>query len=184
MDTNQIHVRETNDSDLNNILEVEKQAFGYDKEAELVRQLLSDETAAPVVSLLAMHENEAVGHILFTKAKIEGTAPTPLVYILAPLAVKPGFQKQGLGAMLIREGLRKLKKIDVEMVFVLGHMKYYPQYGFTPDAGKLGFPAPYPIPPEHADAWMVQALSSDGLSRTTGKVICADALHKPEHWRE
>ena len=86
--------------------------------------------------------------------------------------------------MLIREGLRKLKEIDVEMVFVLGHMKYYPQYGFTPDAGKAGFPAPYPIPPEHADAWMVQALSSDGLSRTTGKVICADALHKPEHWRE
>ena len=62
MDTKQIHVRETNDSDLNDILEVEKQAFGYDKEAELVRQLLSDETAAPVVSLLAMHENEAVGH--------------------------------------------------------------------------------------------------------------------------
>jgi putative acetyltransferase len=66
--------------------------------------------------------------------------------------------------MLIREGLRKLKEIGVEMVFVLGHMKYYPQYGFTPDAGRLGFPAPYPIPPEHADAWMVQALSSDGLS--------------------
>ena len=184
MDTKEIHVRETDDSDLNDILEVEKQAFGYDKEAELVRQLLNDETAAPVISLLALHENEAVGHILFTKATIEGTAPTPLVYILAPLAVKPGFQKQGIGGVLIREGLRRLEEIDVEMVFVLGHMKYYPQYGFTPDAGKLGFPAPYPIPPEHAAAWMVQALSSDSRSRTTGKVICADALHKPEHWRE
>ena len=118
MDRKKVHVRETDDSDLNDILDVETQAFGYDKEAELVRQLLSDETAAPVVSLLAMHENEAVGHILFTKATIEGTAPTPLVYILAPLAVKPDFQKQGIGGILIREGLRKLKEIGVEMVMV------------------------------------------------------------------
>jgi putative acetyltransferase len=136
------------------------------------------------MSLLAFHGNEAVGHILFTKATIEGTTSTPLVYILAPLAVKPGFQKQGIGGLLIREGLRRLKEIGVEMVFVLGHMEYYPRYGFTPDAGKAGFPAPYPIPPEHADAWMVQALSSDGLSRITGKVLCADALDKAEHWRE
>lgn len=184
MEIQNIFIRQTGDSDLNDILDVEKQAFGYDKEAELVRQLLSDGSAAPVLSLLAYRDTEAIGHILFTKAAIEGVDPSPLVYILAPLTVKPGFQKQGLGGMLIREGLRRLKEMDAEMVFVLGHMKYYPRYGFTPDAGRLGFPAPYPIPPEHADAWMVQALSPDGLCRTTGRVICADALLKPEHWRE
>ena len=184
MDTKKIHVSATDDSNLNDILEVEKQAFGYDKEAELVRQLLNDETAAPVMSLLAFNEKEAVGHILFTRVTIEGADPSPLAYILAPLAVKPGFQKQGIGGMLISEGLQKLKEIGVEMVFVLGHMEYYPRYGFTPDAGKLGFPAPYPIPPEHADAWMVQALSSDGLSRKTGRVVCPESLQKPEHWRE
>ena len=70
------------------------------------------------------------------------------------------------------------------MVFVLGHMEYYPRYGFTPDAGRLGFSAPYPIPSEFANAWMVQALQPYGLSKAKGKVICADALDRPEHWRE
>lgn len=86
--------------------------------------------------------------------------------------------------MLIREGLEKLKELGTKMVFVLGHMDYYPRFNFTPDAGSLGFPAMYPIPAKHANAWMVQALSPDGLCQTTGRIICADALQKLEHWRE
>ncbi len=82
--------------------------------------------------------------------------------------------------MLIKEGLQKLKKIGSEIVFVLVHKKYYPRFGFTPDAGRPGFPTPYPIPAKNADAWMVQALTSKGLNYTTGKVICATELNKPE----
>jgi len=69
------------------------------------------------------------------------------------------------------------------MVFVLGHPAYYPRYGFKP-AGHLGFEAPFSIPNEHADAWMVQALRPGIIDSFIGKVICADALNKPEHWRE
>jgi TPR repeat protein len=52
------------------------------------------------------------------------------------------------------------------------------------DAGKLGYAAPYPIPDEHADAWMVQELTDGAIGAVSGTVICADALNKPEHWRE
>lgn len=97
MDTKQIEIRETTESDINDILEVEKQAFGFDKEAELVHQLLCDKSATPLISLLAFHNKEAVGHILFTKAVIEGADPSPLVHILAPLAIKPGYQKKRAG---------------------------------------------------------------------------------------
>lgn len=55
--------------------------------------------------------------------------------------------------------------------------------GFSP-AALLGFQAPYPIPNEHADAWMVQPLRPDVIGSVTGKVICSDELNKPEHWRE
>ncbi len=184
MDMKQIQIRETGEADLNDILEVEKQAFGYDKEAELVHQLLNDKSAALMLSLLAFCDDEAIGHILFTKAAIEGTDPSPLVHILAPLAVKPDYQKQGLGGMLIREGLKKLKELGTKMVFVLGHMEYYPKFGFTHDAGGLGFPAPYPIPAKHANAWMVQALRDDVLGRVQGDVKCSDVLNQPEHWQE
>ncbi len=52
------------------------------------------------------------------------------------------------------------------------------------DAKKLGFPAPYPIPEEVKEAWMVQSTSSTAVSKYKGKVICSDMLNKPEHWRE
>lgn len=179
-----IQIRETNKSDLKDIIEVEKKAFGHEDEAELVNQLLSDKSAAPVISLLAFYQNEAIGHILFTKATLDGATAPPLIYLLAPLAVKPAFQRQGIGGMLINEGLKKLNETGAEMVFVLGHADYYPKYGFLPGAGSMGYDAPYPIPEEHANAWMVQAISSTGLSKIKGRVICADSISKPEYWRE
>lgn len=65
--------------------------------------------------------------------------------------------------MLINEGLKKLKEIGAEIVFVLGHENYYPRYGFKQDSGNMVFIAPYPIPEEHADAWMFYLPSSDSL---------------------
>lgn len=185
MKVNNIEIRETGHSDYRNIMDVEKQAFGYDKEAKLTADLLKDETAEPILSLLAFYKDEAVGHILFTRVYLNKMdASQPLLHILAPLAIKPPFQKQGIGGMLINEGLERLKKIGSEMVFVLGHMDYYPKFGFIPDAGKLGYSAPYPIPEEYLNAWMVQSLNPEGFVINQGKVICANELNKPEHWRE
>jgi len=149
----------------------------------LVRELLHDHSAKPVLSLLAFKQDRAVGHILFTTARLFGTKDTASIVILAPLAIVPDAQKQGIGGRLIEQGLGLLSKSRVDLVFVLGHPEYYPRYGFKP-AGHLGFEAPYPIPDEHADAWMVQALRPGVIGSVSGKVICADALNKPEHWRE
>ncbi|NIP71638.1 MAG: N-acetyltransferase, partial [Gammaproteobacteria bacterium] len=77
--------------------------------------------------------------------------------ILAPLAVHPDHQGRGIGGSLVREGLARLKGAGVELVFVLGYPAYYAKLGLSP-AGEKGFEAPHPIPPESADAWMVQAL--------------------------
>ncbi len=180
-----IVIRKTDKKDFNNIMEVQERAFGYKKEADLTADLLKDKTAEPVLSLMAFYAGKPVGHILFTRVYInEMSSDQPLVHILAPLAVIPEFQKQGIGGVLIREGLRLLKESGSEMVFVLGHMDYYPRHGFVPDAEKPGYSAPYPIPKEYADAWMVQFLNPEGGRVKKGKVICADELNKPQHWRE
>ena len=62
--TGKIVIRETVPADLAAIVEVHKKGFGYDKEAGLTAELLSDPTAEPTVSLLALRDGEAVGHIL------------------------------------------------------------------------------------------------------------------------
>lgn len=180
-----IIIKETSNNDLITIFEVEKQAFGHDKEACLTEALLSDSTAKPVLSLLSFQNERAVGHILFTRVYMnEMSDNQPLIHILAPLAVIPEYQKQGIGKMLIKEGLQKLKQSGSEMVFVLGHVGYYDRHGFVPDAAKLGFRPPFHIPEEFADAWMMQSLSSSDINIEKGKVVCAKELNKPEHWRE
>ena len=177
-------IRKTTESDLNDVLFVETEAFGYDKEANLVKALLHDSSAMPVLSLLAFDDQEKpVGHILFTKVRITEVEDTGSAAILAPLAIIPDEQAKGIGGALIKEGLKLLSESGVDLVFVLGHPGYYPRHGFKP-AGALGFEAPYPIPAEHADAWMVQELRPGVIGTLSGKVVCADELNKPEHWRE
>lgn len=183
-----MQIREASEADLDDVLAVESLAFGHDKEAGLVRDLLDDDTAKPRLSLLAFDGDRAVGHILFTAARLAETESTTRVALLAPLAVVPDAQKQGVGGKLVERGLQLLRQAGVELVFVLGHPDYYPRHGFQP-AGRLGLDAPYPIPDEHAGAWMVQALrpnliGPDVIDAVSGKVVCADALQKPEHWRE
>ena len=178
-----MYIREATDEDLGDVLEVERLAFGENEEAELVRELLVDPTARPLISLLAFEEDRAVGHILFTSASLMDPKSEVKVSLLAPLAVVPDKQRKGIGGDLIRDGLAKLKDSGVDLVFVLGHPEYYPKHGFKP-AGILGYEAPYPIATENADAWMVQALRQSVIGSVKGKVICADALQDPKYWIE
>lgn len=178
-----IHIREASKTDLDDVLAVECAAFGGDIEAELVRDLLEDLSAKPFLSLLAFQGNRAVGHILFTTAHLAGAQDTVSIALLAPLAVVPDAQKQGVGTQLIEKGLQMLSESGIDLVFVLGHPSYYPRHGFKP-AGALGFDAPYPIPEEHIEAWMVRSLYPDIIGTVSGKVVCANALDKPDLWQE
>ena len=180
-----MEIRPTKESDLHDVLLVEKAAFGTEEGqeiADLVNDLLGDPSAMPILSLIAIKENQVIGHILFTKAIIDSNHSISAV-ILAPLAVIPAAQLQGVGSQLVNEGLKCLSESGVDLVFVLGHPDYYPRHGFKP-ASILGFDAPYPIQQEHADAWMVKELRSGVIGSISGKVQCCDVLNQPEHWRE
>ena len=170
--------------DLTTVLDIQSIVFPDEPSvAELTVDLLKDDSAEPRISLLAYDADKPVGHILFTKATIENGDDNVLMHILAPLAVLPEYQNQGIGGLLIAEGFKRLKEIGSKVVFVLGHITYYPKHGFINDAGNLGYPAPYPIPKKVKDAWMVMPLTSEGLINK-GKVICAKAMDSPEHWAE
>lgn len=169
--------------DFNSVYDIECQAFGKDKEAKLVADLLDDPTASPRLSLLASIGGKAVGHILFTAVTLIGAKVPVTASILAPLAIIPDAQGRGVGGALIAQSLHMLKADGTELVFVLGHPGYYPRHGFQ-TAGHLGFEAPYPIPEEVADAWMVQELKDNTIGSTSGRVQCADTLNRPEYWRE
>ncbi len=179
-------IRESKESDKSDIFNIHTLAFGKKEGpeiAELVADLFDDRTADPSLSLVAVEKNRLIGHILFTKATLSGHTDSVKIQLLAPLAIRPEFQKKGGGGRLIKEGLKRLKASGTQLVFVLGHPEYYPRSGFRP-AGVLGFSAPYPIPDEHAAAWMVLELVPGMIGSVHGQVRCSDGLDHPRHWGE
>lgn len=176
-----MQIRSSTPADLTDIEQLLLAAFNDEGPAiaRLVNDLLNDPTARPALSLVAIEDEHVVGHILFSRVTIPGHELS--ARILAPLAILPTHQKHGIGGALIREGLHRLEKTGTRLVFVLGHTTYYPRFGFEP-ALPFGLNAPYPIPPAHSEAWMVQALNDQPLEKMEATVCCADALANPEYW--
>ena len=173
-------IRDAGAGDIGAVLDVQRRAFGRDTEPDLVRALLSDPTAEPLVSLLAVSGNVPVGHILFTHVTV-GNLDRPAGTILAPLAVLPDAQGMGVGRALIAEGLARCAAGGIALVFVFGDPAYYSRFGFTP-AMPHDLAPPFPVTPEHLDAWRVRPSCDGVLARARGSVRCADALMRPELW--
>jgi putative acetyltransferase len=178
-----MNIRPARHDDRAAVLAVEGAAFATPAEAELVAALLEDPTAQPIVSLLAEAEGKPIGHILFTGAVVHSDGAQVPASILAPLAVIPEAQGRGVGRALIDAGIDALTALDIGLVFVLGHIDYYPRAGFRP-ALPLGLRAPYEIDPAVADAWMVRETRPGLLGAVKGTVRCAGTLMQPELWRE
>ncbi len=178
-----MRLRDTTQADLPAVLRVQREAFGQEGEAELTRAILADPTAAPVLSLLAEENGEALGHVLFSGARLAEPESGCRAAILAPLAVVPKAQGQGVGGRLVRAGLDRLCEDGVDLVFVLGDPAYYSRFGFAP-AAPQGLAAPYALPKAYAEAWMVQAPGGGPPGRVRGSVTCCDTLMKPELWGE
>ena len=179
-------LRKALESDIQAISDVVIAAFGNvqgQEIADLITDLLEDPCAYPMLSLVATINDRIVGYILFTNTQIKHSQQMVSSAILAPLAIHPEYQNQGIGGQLIKEGIEQLKASGVKLVFVLGHPDYYPKHGFSA-AGVVGFDAPYPIPFENSGAWMVQELHPGIIGYVRGRVVCAEALNDPKHWRE
>ena len=103
-------------------------AFGQAAEANLVERLRRD---GEVVLALTAEDDPPVGHIVFSRLTLP-ESPSVRACALAPLAVSPSHQRQGVGSALVREGLRRLAESGTDLVIVLGEPAYYGGFGFTP----------------------------------------------------
>lgn len=162
-----VEIRQETEADFSDVYEVNQSAFEQDTEARLVELLRNTDAFIPSLSLVAAIDNKIVGHILFTKIKIrndEGNEYDSLA--LAPMAVKPALQRQGIGGQLIRYGLSEARELGHKSVIVVGHEHYYPKFGFVP-AGKWQIKAPFEVP---ANVFMAVELVEDGLKDISGTV--------------
>jgi len=119
-------------------------AFEQPAEADLVDALRL--AARPFLSLVAAEEEgEIVGHICFTPVTVGDSQSSLSVAGLAPMAVLPGYQNQGIGSRLVETGLDECRRAGFTLAVVLGHPEYYPRFGFRP-ASAFGLRSEYDVP--------------------------------------
>jgi putative acetyltransferase len=122
-----IAIRRERAEDAAEVRHVNERAFAQPAEADLVEKLRQACTDA--LSLVAV-DGGVVGHILFTPVVVESAGRQVLGMGLAPLAVLPDRQRQGIGSQLVRRGLDILRERGCPFVVVVGHPEYYPRFGF------------------------------------------------------
>jgi putative acetyltransferase len=169
------YIRPELPEDIPAILEVHFQAFAQDGEARLVSALREDGNINPDLSLVAVHGDRIIGHILFCPITIVSkTGETPAI-ALAPLAVHQDYQCMGIGGSLIEEGIGQCQRLGHRIVIVVGHPGYYPRFGFTP-AHKSGIVPPFPCPDEAFMALPLETGALDGISGTVRYPAAFDAV--------
>jgi putative acetyltransferase len=161
-----IHVRPESPDDCDAIANVNRLAFGGEGEARLVEALRASDGFDPELSLVAVGEGTVVGHVLFSPIVIEAEDRRTPALALAPMAVLPQRQRQGIGSELVRRGLVACRVRGHRLVVVLGHPEYYPRFGFQA-ARPHGILCPYEAPDE---AFMVFALVPGALDGVAGTV--------------
>ena len=140
-------MRQEKVEDYDEVYNVIKEAFATAEysdgnEQDLVVSLRKNKNAfIPELSLVAEDNGIIKGHILFTKM----TVGNDIVLALAPLAVKPEYQKQGIGKKLIKEGHRIATELGYTYSVVLGSEFYYPKSGYS-SAEEFGIEIPQGIP--------------------------------------
>ena len=95
-------------------------------EVQLVENLHKNNK--PMHEWVCIHINAVIAYIAFSKAY---NGATLCGLHLAPLAVKPEFQRQGIGSELLRFALRQ-EAIKTSTIFVLGDPRFYRKFGFAP----------------------------------------------------
>lgn len=142
----------------------ETAAHADGNEQDLVTELRKGEAFIKELSLVAEVDGELAGHILFTKARVgEDT-----VLALAPLSVKPEFQRRGIGLALMERGHEIAEKLGYQYSLVLGSEQYYPKAGYLP-AEEFGVEVPDGVP---AANFMVKKLCGNAKP-ISGRVVYA-----------
>ncbi len=155
-------IRPEQESDRNAVWSVHRLAFETDAETNLVDALRDGGFAE--VSLVAEIDGRPVGHILFSPISIVTESGEFAAVSLAPMAVLPSHQRQGIGSQLVRAGLQACRNRDYRIAVVLGHPDFYSRFGFSSELAR-----PLVSPFGDGAAWMAQELVLGASSDVRGR---------------
>lgn len=169
-----IQIRDSQPTDTDALFEMYPKVFPEEDLIPVLRDLLAIEEN--VFSLDAVRNGVVIGHVGFSICGVNEHAGR--VGMLAPLAVHPDQQRQGVGSALVLNGFERLKNIGIDHAYVLGDPEYYGRFGFKAD-GKVA--PPYKLPTEWEQAWQSVSLSDDAPNMN-GKIVVPEFWRHPHLW--
>ena len=176
-----IKIRLAEETDLDSILKVIETAFSDEENKvimNLVQELSRATTSPSIKSLVAEVDNQVIGYVSYSPIFLKSVSSIA-GYILAPLAVSPEHQKQGVGSNLINAGIDMLTKDDVGVLLVYGDPAYYGRFGFKEEIGQ-SFVPPYAL--QYPFGWTGMMLNEIAVPEQPIKFECVSALSKPDLW--
>jgi putative acetyltransferase len=158
-----ITIRPEQPDDIPTVRALNETAFGQPAEAGIVDSIRT--TCPDAVSLVAVDNGQVVGHIFFSPVFASGESGTVQGMGLAPMAVLPESQRQGIGSLLARAGIKAMRERKCPFIVVLGHPEYYPRFGFVP-ASQHGLSCQWDGVPD--EAFMVLILGKEAMAGISG----------------
>jgi putative acetyltransferase len=164
-----ITIRPERPDDIAAVHAINETAFGEPTEATIVDSLR--DACPDAVSLVAVEDDRILGHIFFSPVFVSGGHEGPQGMGLAPMAVLPERQRQGIGSMLVRAGIDAMRERNCPFIIVLGHPEYYPRFGFAP-ASHHGLSCQWDGIPD--EAFMVLILDEPAMAGVSGTASYRD----------
>ncbi len=161
-----LQIRLEKPEDIRQVRAVNEHAFGQSLEADLVDGLRKN--CPDALSVVAEKGGRITGHLLLSPVLISDVHQTVHGMGLGPMAVRPAYQRRGIGSELIGYGLNILAERRCPFVIVLGHPDYYPRFGFEP-AGRYGLRSQWSDVPD--EAFMILILDRSALQGVSGVVV-------------
>jgi predicted N-acetyltransferase YhbS len=126
-----VRIRPETIQDYAAIAALHARAFGErPAEALIVALLRQRPIFDPELSLVAEQDGQVLGHALFTPHTVRLLGQDVRAVNLAPIAVDPSAQRQGIGGRLIAAGHALARDKGYAFCFLLGHTSYYPRHGY------------------------------------------------------
>lgn len=176
-----MNIRLTQQTDLDSVLKVIKTAFSDEENKvimNLVQELHQETTSPSIKSLVAEVDNQVIGYVSYSPIFLK-SASILSGYILAPLAVSPEHQKQGVGSNLIKSGIDMLTRDGAGVLLVYGDPAYYGKFGFKEEVGH-SFVPPYTL--QYPFGWTGMMLNDTPVPEQPIQFECVSALSKPDLW--
>lgn len=143
----------------------------------LARDMMEKTPDEDLFVFTAWDQDDLLGAIMFSRLAYPHDNRS--VFILAPVAVHPDHQGQGVGQALIVHGLNALREHGVDVAITYGDPHYYCKAGFMPITEEI---ARAPLTLQYPEGWLAQSLSDQPLSQLKGPSRCVEALNDAAYW--